>query len=424
MMIDCGMFQGPSEISNLNYDELQHDPASLEGVVLTHAHLDHCGRLPILTKRGFKGRIYMTQATKDILEIALIDSARIAEHDTDKEPMYDERDVYTLLSHAEIVKYHQDFTIGDFSIRMKDAGHILGSASLEVTDTQSDDDVKRLIFSGDLGNYPQDLIKKTEMIDEGDVVIMESTYGGRNHPNEVARDLIAEEISQVADSGGTLLIPCFSIQRTQEVLHQIKHIKQSGNGKVDIPVFLDSPMAIRVTDVYRKHKELFNEEFAKEAAGGDPFDIPKMRMLEKPQDSKSIQKVHGPKIIIAGSGMMSGGRIMKHALNYLPLGKTRLLIVGYQGEETLGREISEGTNPVEIFDKEVPVNAHVTQIHAMSAHADEQKLIQWLQHIQGTKKVFLIHGEDESRKALSEKIQSQNILNNVVTPQLNEELEV
>jgi len=421
LLVDYGMYQGVKEIEKLNHVSIPYKPHELDGMLLTHAHLDHCGRLPLLLQHGFKNKLFMTEPTRDILEITLHDAARIAEKNETVMPLYTEDDVELLMGYIEIVDYNQPFELGGFEITYHDAGHILGSASIKIVDKQADDDIQSIVFSGDIGKWPHDLLPNPHLFDEADAVVMESTYGGRLHSNEDPLALIADEIHAIERSGGALLIPSFAIERTQEVLYLLKQLKDSGKIKAQTPVFLDSPMALHVTDVYKHYGALFNDEFHKVIMAGDPFTFEGLHKLEKNRQSRIIDKVMGPKVIIAGSGMMSGGRIMKHAVKYLPKESTRLLFVGYLGDETPGRIISEGAQTVKIMDFHVQVNAQIAKIDSLSAHADEKQLLEWLAHIKGVKHVFLTHGEDEARDALEPKIEQSGI-SRISKPQLNDEV--
>ena len=422
LLIDYGMYQGTKEIESLNHVSIPYKPQELDGVLLTHAHLDHCGRLPVLLQHGFNKRIFMTEPTRDLLEITLHDAARIAEKDDKVIPLYTEDDVDVLMSFIEIVDYEQPFEVGGFTVSYHDAGHIIGSASLKIVDTRADDDVKTIVFSGDIGKWPHDMLPNPYLFDQADVVVMESTYGGRMHSDEDAQAVMSAEIQAIEANAGTLLIPCFAIERTQEVLYLIKQLKDSGKIKAHTPVFLDSPMAIHVTEVYKRYGALFNDTFHKVMMTSDPYEFEGLHKLERNRQSHMIDKVVGPKIILAGSGMMSGGRILKHARQYLPKESTRLLFVGYLGDETIGRALSEGADMVKIMDTHVQVRAHIEKIDSLSAHADEGQLLDWLRPVHGVKHVFLTHGEDEARDALNLKIQSEFGYSSIKKPHLNDEV--
>lgn len=403
VMIDYGMFQGSKEITDLNYQKVPFDASRIKGVVLTHAHLDHCGRLPMLVYGGFMGKIYMTAPTYALIEVILNDAAKVAQEKLDAPPLYGPDEVKKLLSMVEIVEYEKEVVFGSFAVTFKDAGHILGSASVEIVDRS---DNRKIIFSGDLGNTPEDIIKPTVYSTNGDIVVMETTYGDKVHPPEDPTAILQEEINKVEEESGVLLIPAFSLERTQELLHKIHHLKKDGKINKDTPVFMDSPMGIRATEIFKQFRDFYNEEL--QSHTDDPFSFEGLAVTIDARDSKDIIKAIEPKVIIAGSGMMSGGRILHHAFNYLPVKTTRILFVGYQAEETLGRKILGGARNVVINDKNITVRASIREIKTMSSHADQKKLMEWLNHIKGVKKVFLTHGDVEQRKAFEQMIRQEN----------------
>ncbi len=419
-LIDMGMFQGTRDVVALNYRSLPFDPKNLSAVFLTHAHLDHCGRLPQLVYGGFAGKVYMTQPARALAELVLTDAAQVAKENTTWVPLYTENEVEKLLGMIEVVDDNQEITIGDFSVAFRDAGHILGSVIVEIVDNKATGDIKKVVFSGDLGNYPEDLVRPTYMVSDADVVVMESTYGDKKHPAEDTSEVLKEEINKVESTGGVLLIPAFSLERTQELLHRIHHLKKDNKIGAETPVFLDSPMGIRATLIFEEYKTFYNKELASHT--DNPFDFPGLSVTADSRDSRKIIKVAGTKVIIAGSGMMSGGRILHHAEKYLPLNTTRLLFVGYQGDETTGRKILYGAKKVMINDISVQIKATIRNLETMSSHADEPKLLRWLRHIQGVKKVFLTHGEDPQRNALSQRIKTSLGLYNVTLPQMDDEV--
>ncbi|MEK7526008.1 MAG: MBL fold metallo-hydrolase [Patescibacteria group bacterium] len=421
ILIDCGMFQGNEETSKLNWVRPEFEPSKVAGVLLTHAHLDHCGRLPILTKMGLTAHIYMTHATRELIEITLEDTVKISSEQNKGEPLYTENDVAKLLALSKIVTYHEKFNIGSFEIEYFDAGHILGSASIVVKDNVSG---KTIAFSGDLGNSPEPLVKPTEYIEAADIVLMESTYGGRVHSKENPLEILQKEINTVESFNSTLLIPSFSIERAQTLLHMIDHLKKEKKIKDTTPVYLDSPMAIKTTYTYEGYPGLFSEELFNHAKLDDPFDFPGLTMVSKAKASQKIWETNGAKIIIAGSGMMNGGRIVNHAVNYLPLPTTRLLIVGYQAEGTMGRELLNGAKQITVRRQPVPVNAKIREITSISSHADEPGLLKWISKVKGVSTIFLIHGEDDARAALKTKIENTLNLSNINLPHLNEEITI
>lgn len=421
ILIDLGMFQGIPDIERLNYEPFDYNCSLLTGAVLTHAHLDHCGRLPILLTKGFKGSIRMTPATRDLTELSLLDSAKVARQDY-KEILYDENMAIKIIQSFEATDYRTPTQIGDFTITFRDAGHILGSASLEIEDKSANGKFRKIVFSGDLGNYPEDLVQKTEFIDSADAVVIESTYGDRLHPKSDPSHDLQSEINAIESSGGTLLIPAFSLDRTQEIMHLIKHLKNSGKVLAETKVYLDSPMAQKATLDYLKYRKLFNPHIQDDLKFGNPFEFPGLEIIKSSKDSQAIYDKSGPKVIIAGSGMMTGGRILGHATHYLPLASTRLFIVGYQGKETLGRELLEGNKNINIDNVDVTVKATVNFTQSMSSHADQQQLINWLGHIKGVKKVFITHGEDVARTAIAKRISEELITKDLILPVLNQEV--
>lgn len=420
ILIDLGMFQG-SDVDHFNYEPFDYDCSTLSGVLLTHAHLDHCGRLPILLKNGFTESIWMTSATADLTELSLLDSAKIAQEDG-KKVLYDKALAILTIRRFQRVPYRSPFAIGDFIITMRDAGHILGSASLEIEDTKPDSPVRTIVFSGDLGNSPDNLLPDIEAIASADAVVMESTYGDRLHPAEDPMEVLASEINAVEGTGGTLLIPAFSLHRTQELMHMIMHLKKKGNVRQATPVFMDSPMGNAATIIYTRYPEDFNAHVKREFHGSDPFAFPGVTVIHKRQGQHLIDSELGAKVIIAGSGMMTGGKIIGHAAKYLPIPLTRLLIVGWQGVGTLGRELLDGNRKVRIDGSIVPVKATVTDTQAMSSHADQGQLMHWLKPIKQVQKVFLTHGEDGPRKALAKKVTQDGGITDVIMPTLHQEI--
>ena len=411
ILVDLGMFQGTKEIADLNRRPLEFSCEKLEYAVVTHAHLDHCGRLPLLTKGGFSGAIYMTEATRELVDLVLQDAAKIVIEDNDQAPMYLEEDVVSVMARVKVVGYDERFNLGEgVEGVFRDAGHILGSASVEILGGRN-----KIIFSGDLGNTPQEIIRPTEFIHQGEVVIMESTYGDRSHGEEDPAVILEEEVREIEKTGGALLIPAFAMERTQELLHLLDHLKRRKKIKETTAVYLDSPMAIRATEIFKKHRELFNKEMIDHIKkDDDPFDFPGLVVVEGGHDSRQIAKTPGAKVIIAGSGMMSGGRMVAHAGEFLSIETTRLLFVGYQAVGTLGRFILEGKKKRDngeslyapISGEQVEVKANIREVTSMSAHADREQLIVWLKKIRGVKQVFLTHGE-QGREALSEVIKKE-----------------
>ena len=423
ILIDLGMFQGPAEIDKLNYEPYDYDTSTLAGAVLTHAHLDHCGRLPIIMKGGFKGNIYMTPPTRDLTELSLLDSAKIAKEDKSK-ILYTTADVLGLIKQFVTVEYHKEIHIGDFIVTFYDAGHILGSASLEIVDKNPDSDIRKIIFSADIGNYPAYLEDATEFIKSGDAVVIETTYGDRLHPAESPLEALLSEINAVEINGGTLLIPSFSLDRAQELLHMILHFKKEGKIQKETPVILDSPMAEKATKIYVDYPKYFNPHIEAEYKLGEMFDFPRLEVTKDWRQSQAIHARPEPKVIIAGAGMMTGGRIVGHAMHYLPIASTRLMIVGYQAEGSLGRELLNGSTEVIIKGVKTEVKASVNDTQGLSSHADQGQLMQWLKAIKGVKKVILTHGDDHSRIGFREKVELELGIKDIVLPKLGEVIEI
>lgn len=419
LLIDFGMFQGPDVVSDLNFAPLGFRPSEIEAVFLTHAHLDHCGRLPLLIFSAFQGKIYMTAPTLALIDVVLHDSAKIAQESLDHQPLYGIDEVEKVLKMVEVVEYDKEFEVNGARVVFKDAGHILGSASILLTDSK---DGMKIVFSGDLGNSPEDIVRPTEYIDSADVVVMEATYGDKNHPEEDPTQILMEEIVAIQERSGVLLIPAFSLERTQELLHRINHLKKDKKISEDIPVFMDSPMGIRATLIFKDFKSFYNDELHEHT--DDPFDFPGLVVTQDVRDSKEIIKAMDPKVIIAGSGMMSGGRIMHHAAHYLSYETTRLLFVGYQAEETMGRKILEGARQVVINDKPIKIKAHIREVFSMSSHADQEQLLKWLGYIKGVKKVFIVHGDTPQREAFALKVKGDLQIYDVVLPQNTQEIEL
>jgi metallo-beta-lactamase family protein len=384
--------------------------------LVTHAHLDHCGRLPLLVLGGYGGKIYMTAPTLALVEVVLRDAERIASEKLDQVPLYSVHEVEKVLTMVEVVEYDQAFSLGSLEVVFKDAGHILGSSSIKMVDSN---DRQTIVFSGDLGNTPEDIVRPTEYFDSSDIVVMEATYGDEVHPVDDPSQILQEEINIIEKTGGVLLIPAFSIERTQEILHRMHHLKREGKIRADLPIFLDGRMGISATTIFKDFKSFYNEEL--QAHTNDPFMFSGLTITEEVRDSKDIVRAMDPKIIIAGSGMLTGGRILSHAKNYLPIASTRLLLVGYQGEETLGRRILEGEKKIWIDRKMVKVRANVREIKSFSAHADQPKLLTWLGHIKGVTKVFLVHGENLKRQNFADKISEALGITDIILPRDGQE---
>lgn len=381
ILVDCGLTQGKEFCEDCNYDAFQYDAKEVTALILTHAHLDHIGRAPKLIKDGFGGAVYCTHPTEDLLGIMLDDSEGILRREAEKKnlfPMYEKEHVQGLLQRVEAKDYHQKFSIGDFSCEFFNAGHILGSAITRITHKHTD---KVYVFTGDLGNSPSPLLPDTEYVTDADYLIMESVYGDRLHADIAHReDRLAEIINGAVERGGALMVPAFSMERTQILLYTLSNMMEAGTIP-KIPVFLDSPLAIKVTGVYKKYmKELkgsLHEEIARE---GDIFDFPFLEKTESKDASKAIRHAPNPKIIIAGAGMSHGGRIQHHEMQYLEDSSSTLMIVGYQAAGSMGRVLQDGGKKVHILNREIKVKATVESLSGYSAHADRDNLIKFASH--------------------------------------------
>ncbi len=405
ILIDCGLTQGEEYCDDCNYDAFDYDPSSIDVLVATHAHADHIGRIPKLVRDGFQGTIYSTKATYDLSEVMFADSVNILMREAkekNREPLYEKTDVEKAFSLWKILEYHTLQQLPrDITVSFKDAGHILGSAIAEFSYQG-----KKIVFTGDLGNSPSPLLRDTEEIQNADYMVMESVYGNKNHEAEEDRSrLLKQALIDTHGRGGVLMIPSFSIERTQVLLYLINNLIED-NEVPNIPVFLDSPLAIKVTDIYKKYTHLFNDAVQEEIRGGDDiFDFPQFTETERVTDSKAILGERDPKVIIAGSGMSTGGRILHHEKHYLGDKNNILLLVGYQAVGTLGRKIEDGAKEVEIFDERVPVRAEVRKIEGFSAHKDSEHLVDFVASTsESLKEVFVAMGEPKASLFLVQRL--------------------
>lgn len=408
ILIDCGLNQDKNLCAECNYDNFPYDPKETDVLFVTHAHLDHIGRIPKLVRDGFHGIIYSTPATKDLATAMFEDAVSLLVDEAKtlmREPLYTDKDVMKALALWKTIPYHTPHTfVPDYSVFLKDAGHILGSAIVEITNTRTK---KKIVFTGDLGNSPTPLLRDTDDVTDADYIVMESVYGDRNHEGGAEfrakkfRDVVIGTIRR----GGILMIPVFAIERTQLLLHELNHLVEE-NAIPSVPVFLDSPLAIKINDVYMDHLEDLNEHIQSDIQRGDSiFSFPKLQLTDTKQESKDIEKIHGPKIILAGAGMSYGGRIMFHEKLYLSDPKNTILFVGYQVPGTSGRQIQDGNTTVRIMGDDVRIRAHVETISGFSAHKDSEHLLEWVSKAEGkTKQVFVVMGEPKASLFLAQRI--------------------
>lgn len=420
-LIDCGMFQGEHMCGSKNFEPFSFDSKQIEAVFVTHPHADHTGRIPKLFKAGFRGPIYMTHPCVGLSRLVLEDAYHIMKEEAEKcgsSILYEMEDLLRAFDSVKGVSYHEQVNLAlGISVMFHEAGHVLGSSFISV-----EAEGKRLVFSGDIGNDDVPILPDTETISQADIAICESTYGHRVHePMKERESKLRAALEQMHNNRSVLLIPAFSIERTQELLYAMNQILEH-DLHMSCPVFLDSPMAIRATQLYRDFKEylIFDSSILKEA-DRDFFSFKNLRETLTVAESKMINDTPAPKVIIAGSGMMSGGRIMHHLIRYLPDPKTILLIIGYQAKGTLGRKIYEGAKHVVVFGEEVRVNARTIAIGAFSAHGDMNKLTRWL-HPDDNKipqKIFLVHGDIEAKEVFATHLRHE-LRTEVVIPEYQE----
>ncbi|HZR81206.1 MAG TPA: MBL fold metallo-hydrolase [Candidatus Binatia bacterium] len=412
VLLDCGLFQGLKALRERNWSPFPFDPAGVDAVVLSHAHIDHSGALPLLVKRGFRGPIHCTSGTADLLEILLLDSAGLQEEDARYAnrhraskhvpalPLYTTDDARRALALVDPHAYGEEFEVAhELRVVLRRAGHILGSATVDALVPGRVP--VRVLFSGDLGRYGRPILRSPETVREADVVLVESTYGDRHHAADPS-DELARIVIDVAERRGTLLVPAFAVDRTQELLYVLRSLEDAGRIP-QLPLFIDSPMAIEVTDLYARHGEDHDLDMrALVDHGRSPLSVPRTRLLRTSDDSKSLNDASGPMIVISSSGMATGGRILHHLFRRLPDPSTTVLLVGYQAAGTRGRALQDGAPTVRIFGHEVPVRARVAKVDGFSAHADQSEILRWLGEIaRPPRATWCVHGEPQSADTLA-----------------------
>lgn len=418
-LVDCGMHQGGDREEALNFERFPFDPDELDFVLLTHAHIDHSGRLPRLVKQGFSGPIYATKATCDLVEIMLLDSAYIQEMEAEwqtrkarragrkgADPLYDQDDARKTIPLLRPVDYGESTgPAPGVTVVFRDAGHILGSALLELRLEEQGSKVK-VVFSGDVGQPDQPIIRDPTIIEETDYLIMESTYGDRLHErNGEPQHQLAEILKEAKRTGGNVIIPAFAVGRTQEILYFLRQIFEETD--LDMPVYVDSPLASRATEIFRQHREVFDEEAWKIV--GEPggiFDFKMLHYTESADDSKKLNEKNGV-VIISASGMADAGRIRHHLKHNLWRPESHVVIVGFQAQGSLGRRIKDGAQEVRIFGEDIAVKAQVHDLTGLSAHADQGQLLAWASHFKSPRLVILIHGEESAVVTLKQKLETE-----------------
>ena len=419
ILLDCGIYHGRRKEAYERNRNIPFDVQSVDAVVLSHAHIDHSGNLPTLIRNGYRGEIYSTSATRDLAALLLLDSARIQESDvarvnrrrrkqgkTPFEPLYTEEDAVETIDRFVTVPYRRSREIlPGIAVQFIDAGHMLGSASV-VLDVDAVGARRRLLFSGDIGRAGLPILRDPETIGDVDHVIMESTYGNRLHePAERAQEYLLETVRRCCDREGKLLIPSFAVGRTQELAYRLNQMWETG----DLPpldVYIDTPLGVRTTEVYRLHPECYDREMLRRLetdSDGDPLGFERLTYIKKSDESRRLNDLEGPAIIISPSGMCEGGRILHHLIHHGGKTSTTILFVGFQAQGTLGRRILEGADEARIYGDMYPIRAQIRRAGAYSAHGDRDQLVEWIESVRDTgspKGIFLVHGEEESSLAL------------------------
>jgi metallo-beta-lactamase family protein len=419
VLIDCGLFQGPKEIRQRNWQDPGFDPTSIDAIVLTHAHVDHTAYLPRLVAMGYDGPIYATPTTIDLVGLVLPDSAHLQEEDAEYAnrkgyskhhpalPLYTVDDAEKTLGMLRRLPYHaMSEILPGIAVYPRDAGHILGSSNLTVQLGEGKD-VSRLVFSGDVGRYDQPILNDPESVPGADWMVCESTYGDRLHPDEAPEDGLVDAVNAIVERGGVIVVPAFAIGRTQELIYALRELAAAGRIPT-IPVYIDSPMAIKATAIFGHHPEDQDAEARMLLANGSPpLSYPNLHVAARRDESMAINKVRGPAIIISANGMATGGRILHHLDQRLPHPQNMVLFVGFQAEGTRGRQLLDGATEVKIHGRFVPVQAEVRSLPGFSAHGDQRELLRWLKGSSPPKALFLTHGEDAPRATLATLVREQ-----------------
>jgi metallo-beta-lactamase family protein len=423
LLVDCGIFQGSQELQDRNYKPLPVDPKTIDYQVLTHAHLDHTGWLPVLVKSGYRGPIYANPATIELTTILLKDSAHLQEEDTlharihndsrhpDPQPLYTSEDVDPTLKLLKSMPRSGGFDISaEFHVNSYDAGHILGSSSLELTITEGGKKTV-VVFSGDVGRYDQPILKDPATPpSKADVLICESTYGDREHPDGDPAEVLAQIVNRVVKRGGSIVIPSFAIGRTQTFMYYLRQLEDQQR-IAHLPVYVDSPMALSATDLYLKYKEDHDKDYVQVEGSdgkGDPLSVHEFHLTRSVEESKAINNVKTPCIIISASGMVSGGRVLHHLVQRLPDARNAVLLAGFQAEGTRGRALQEGAKSLKLYGQDVPVLAEIVTMGQLSAHAGKSELLRWLTAFPAPpRQTYLTHGEPAAAQALQAAIQQK-----------------
>lgn len=418
-LVDCGLYQGNRALRDRNWDKFPMPPIEMEAIVLTHAHLDHIGYLPKLVKQGFSGPIYCTEATAELAKILLLDSGKLQEEEAEyarkkgyskhdnPQPLYTQEDAEAVFPKLVPQEFERPFSIHpDVTVTYYHAGHILGASIVKIV-VKGKEQEKKLVFSGDLGRYHDPILYPPSRIPKADILWIESTYGDRVSPPVKPEEELGRAIRDTFDRGGLVIIPAFAVGRTQLVMYYLFQLMEKG--KIPkAPIFLDSPMAINATKLYLDFKSDHQLSAVLEEDGNHPFDHPQLHYFQKQEQSRSLNEYRGNAIIISASGMATGGRVLHHLFHHLPDEKNGVIFVGYQAEGTRGRRLLEGEPEIRIYGREVPVKAKIYQIDGLSAHADQNELMDWAEgFIEKPKIVFIIHGEEKSASVLGQKLHEE-----------------
>jgi metallo-beta-lactamase family protein len=437
VMIDCGLFQGLKELRLRNWEPLPLHPASINDVILTHAHIDHTGYLPRLVRDGFHGTVYTTKATADLLTLMLPDSARIQEEDAEYAnrkgyskhkpalPLYTEADAKAALRLLQGVNYEQDIRLSKFvNARFTQAGHILGSSCVQTNVQVPGSEAFSILFSGDLGRYDEPILNDPAPVHETDYLLIESTYGNRTHEDIDPKDRLAEIINDTVARGGKVIIPAFAIGRTQLLIYYLRELEDEKRTPV-IPVIVDSPMGASATKFYAKHKQEHDLDMQRLADDKrNALSTHRFSLVHGRQNSKGLNRLHEPAVIISASGMATGGRIMHHLYHNLPNPKNTVVLVGYQAEGTRGRRLQNGEKTLRLLGEDVPVNAKIETVGSLSAHADSTEILRWLGEFKRPpRQTFIVHGEPDAASALAALI-TEKLGWNVAIPQYQETCEL
>lgn len=435
LLVDCGLFQGLKELRLLNWEPFPIDPAEIDAVVITHAHIDHTGYLPKLVKEGFEGPIYCTEATMELMKLLLLDSAKLQEEEVrwarkkgfskhdDPKALYDTDDAEKVFPLVRVTAYDGELNIHPkVAVKFRNAGHILGASTVELT-VLGDQQTKKIVFSGDLGRSRDPMLFAPDPVFDTDILFIESTYGDRNNQIDHPMDEFASIINRALERQGCLLIPAFSVGRTQLLMYYLKTLIKK-NAIPNIPVYVDSPMAISVTQLHKQFFDYHKLDDFDLANHHSVFDFENIQYKRSQEESVELNYIKKDAIILSASGMCSGGRIIHHLYNRLQKENDTLLFVGYQAEGTRGRKILDGAETMKMFGYEIPVVCHVEKIEGLSAHADREELLNWLSHFRKhPKNTFVVHGEPKTSKAFAKTIK-QNFGWNVKVPNFMETIEL